>query len=85
MGGSVVRERFRPVDLGANGSFTTTGEHIAGFLAKVSGTITVTSKTGVVLLDAIPVTAGVYTPIPATVGVGAVVQLASSADGTLFV
>jgi len=83
---SQVIETYKMYDLGADGLHTTTdaSENLGGILAKVSGTVTITSAAGTILADAIPLTAGVYTPIPANVGVGATVQLAGSADGTLF-
>lgn len=86
-----VRERFNPVPLGVNGTYTVNGQNLGGFLAKVSGTITVASTaadglTAVTLVDAVPVTAGVYTPIPIEFPYrGGTVTLAGGAAGTLFI
>jgi len=60
------------------------GSFIAGFLAKTSGTFSLTGPSGTVLIDAVSVTAGVYTPLPFfTGGPGAVVTLSGGASGTL--
>lgn len=86
-----VRERFNPVPMAADANYNVTGMHIGGFLAKTSGTITVVSKNAqgtadVTLVDAIPVTAGVYTPLPIIFpAVGATVQLGGGASGTLLI
>lgn len=88
---SFVRERFNPVPMAANASYNITGQHMGGFLAKTAGTITVTSKDAngindVTLVDAVPVSAGVYTPIPIIFpSTGATVTLALGASGTLMV
>lgn len=91
----IVRESFRAVAIGVNGSLTLSGGHIGAFLAKVSGTISITITVGtssgasvVTIVDAVPVTAGIFTPIPATfqsVQDGCVVTLAGGAAGTLFI
>ena len=91
----IVREPFRPVAIGTNGSLVLSGGHLGAFLAKTSGTITITITVGsyngasvVTILDAVPVTAGIFTPIPAafdSVQNGCTVTLAGGAAGTLFV
>lgn len=91
----LVRESFRPVPIGVNGSVTLGGGHLGAFLAKTSGTITITITVGgytgpsvVTILDAVPVTAGIFTPIPAVfeaVQNGCTVTLGGGAAGTLFV
>jgi hypothetical protein len=68
---------------------------MGGFLSKTSGTITVTSfsadgSTVVTLVDAVPLTAGIYTPIPmvfpaGNAGINATVTLGGGASGTLMV
>lgn len=81
-----VRERFHPVPMAANASYTIRGWQLGGFVAKTSGTITVTTSDGTIIVDAIPVTLGVYLPLPFIFEVaGAVVQLAGGASGTLAV
>ena len=91
-----VKVGGRMVPIAVNGSVALGGNHIMGFLAVVSGTLSVgvqdgvngTSITAVTVVDAVPVTAGVYTPIPGyapAVPSGITVTLAGGAKGTLFV
>jgi hypothetical protein len=86
-----VRERFSPKPMAADSTLNISGQVLGGFLAKTSGTISIvsTDATGlsnVTLVDAIPVTAGVYTPIPIMVpATGYTVTLAGGASGTLLV
>lgn len=88
---SNVRERFSPKPMGADTSIDIPGPYLGGFLAATSGTITVTSKdalgtSDVTLVNAVPVTAGIYTPIPLVVpATGYTVTLAGGASGTLMV
>ena len=91
-----VKVGGRMIPIAVNGSVALGGNHIMGFLAVVSGTLSVVvrdgdngaSITAVTVVDAVPVTAGSYTPIPgqapATPG-GITVTLADGAKGTLFV
>lgn len=87
-----VRERFNPVPMAANTSYVVRGPSMGGFLAKTSGTITVAAAnplgtSTVTYVDAVPVTAGAYTPIPLEfpTGAGGTITLAGGASGTLFV
>lgn len=88
-----VSEKFRPHPMGVNANYQFSGTGIAGFLAKTSGTITVigaaqpTVPAGTVLVDAVPVTAGIFTPIPLKFTFDGVktVTLGGGASGTLFV
>jgi hypothetical protein len=88
---SFVRERFNPVLMVANASYPIPGIYLGGFLAKTTGTITVTAPSSdglstVTLVDAVPVTAGIYTPIPIVFpSAGATVTLSGGASGTLMV
>lgn len=85
---SAVRESFAPHLIEANGSYQVRGAYIGGFLAKTSGTISITdTSTGTLFVDAVPVTAGIYTPLPFNVTsiAGMLVQLAGGASGTLAV
>ena len=91
---SIVREGFKPYSIGTNGTLVTSSAYLGGFLAKTTGTITITILVGnhtglstVTILDAIPVTAGIYTPIPAyfvPVQNGCTITLGAGAAGTLF-
>jgi hypothetical protein len=88
---SFVRERFTPKPMAANASLGINGPNIGGFLAKTAGTITIVSKddrgvSDVTLVDAVPVAAGSYTPLPIMVPTtGYTVTLAGGASGTLMV
>lgn len=88
---TAVRERFSPHLMGVDATYEIRGPHMGGFLAKTSGTITITgpSADGLsteTLVDAHPLTAGIYTPIPMMFPYRtAVVQLAGGASGTLMV
>jgi len=82
-----VRERFRPQPMAIDSNFTIRGPNVGGFLATVSGTLTLTDPDGTVLVNAVPVTAGVYTPLPFVFSTaqGAIVQLGGGAAGTLAI
>jgi len=83
-----VRERFRPQPMAANASFRIRGPNVGGFLATVSGTLTLTDAvSGDTLVNAVAVTAGIYTPIPFvfTSSEGGTVALAGGAAGTLAI
>lgn len=62
------------------------GASIAGFLPVVSGTLTVTDADGTVIVNAVPVTAGIFVRIPLLLDTssGGKVTLAGGAAGTLF-
>lgn len=87
-----VRERFNPVLMAANTAYVVRGPSMGGFLAKTSGTLTVTAtgsqgNGSTNFVDAVPVSAGVYLPIPLEfpAGAGGTITLAGGASGTLFV
>lgn len=82
-----VRDFYRAEAMAANASTKTGGTHIAGFLPTVAGTLTVTDADGTVLVNAVPVTAGVYVKIPLQfrTSAGGTIALAGGAAGTLFV
>jgi hypothetical protein len=88
---SFVRERFNPKPMAVNASEQIRGIYLGGFLAKTTGTITIvgknsTGETDVTYVDAVPVTAGVYTPIPITLPTPEfTVTLLGGASGTLMV
>jgi hypothetical protein len=87
---SHITERYRPVPLGVNASYTVRSQALGFFLAKTAGTITVTNYDGTVLVDAVGVTAGVYLPIPILLmtpknAAGGTVTLGGGASGTLGV
>jgi len=82
------QERYHAVRLDANGSYTFsagTPTNTAGFLCTATGTLTATRASGAVVINAFPVTAGVYHPMPFHIGQGATISLAGGAAGTLGV
>lgn len=82
---AAIQERYNAIPMAVD-SAVSPGSFIAGFLAWTSGTLTLTSATGQTLIDEVPVTAGVYLPLPfSTGGPTAVVTLAGGASGTLAV
>lgn len=82
---TLVQERFVLLAMAANAS-AIVGTQIGGFLATVSGTLTVTDANGSVIVNAVPVTAGVFTPLPFLLPTAKnTVQLAGGAAGTLAI
>jgi len=81
-----VQESYTPQAMGVNGTFNITGNIISGFLAVTAGTLTITGRSGTVYVNAVPLTAGGYTPLPAYHPDfnGGTVTLAGGASGTLF-
>lgn len=84
---TAVRERYRPQPIAANGTYRVRGGQIGGFLGITAGTLTLTDENGTVLVAAVPVTAGVYLPLPFLLATaeGGTVSLAGGASGTLAV
>ena len=85
---SNIQERYKPTAMAANTSYQFpegTPISLGGFIAVTAGTLTVTSANGTVLLNALPVTAGVYYPLVMYTGHRATVALAGGASGTLLV
>ena len=84
---SQIQERYTPVPMAANTTFTLSAiGNISGFLAVTSGTLTVVDSLGVTVVAAVPVTAGIYTPMPYRLAGGGglpTVTLAGGASGTL--
>lgn len=62
--GSRVIETFRPAFCGVNSSIRGSTNTLGGFLALTTGTVTITDVEGNNLLAAVPVTAGIFTPMP---------------------
>jgi hypothetical protein len=83
-----IQERYHAYPIAVNGTYafpSGTPTNLAGFLCITSGTLTATRATGAILINAFPVTAGVYYPMPFHIGAGASVTLAGGASGTLGV
>ncbi len=86
---SQIQERYRPVPIAANTTVVLPATcNIGGFLCKTAGTITVVDSNGVTVVNAVAVSAGIYTPMPFTLaggGTPVVVTTAGGAVGTLGV
>lgn len=81
-----MRERYRTIILPVNSTTTFQADSLGGFACKTGGNITVTSFEGELILDAFPVVAGVYHPLPFFVSQqGGVIVTAGGASGTLGV
>lgn len=84
-----VQERYNPVQIPANATVQTSQGvvSVGGFLCFTSGTLTITKNVnGVVVVNAFPVTGGVYHPIPFYFGSGGLtVTTAGGASGVLGV
>lgn len=82
----IIKERYQPEPVGVNATETISGESIGGFLCLTAGTITITSNTMGNVITALPVTAGVYVPLPFYIGVaGGTITTAGGASGTLAI
>lgn len=82
----MTKEHYHAVPMAANAT-EKRGAAIAGFLATVGGTLTVTDADGTVLLNAFPITPAmgfVRIPLLARTSAGLTVTLAGGAAGTLF-
>lgn len=86
-----MNEYYRPQPMAANSSFHVASSHMAGFLATVVGTITVTARdpsnaTALVVLNAMPLALG-FNRIPLLFqsSEGADVQLAGGAAGSVLI
>lgn len=83
---SEVRERYSPLAVGVDTTVRFTSNSVGGFACKTSGTITIVNAAGTTIVNAHPVTAGVYHPFPFYLeGNGASVTTASGASGVLAI
>lgn len=82
----MIKQYYRPQPMAANSAYSAATVHIAGFLATVAGTITITDADGTVQVNALPLTLGFNNiPILLNTSMGATVQLAGGAAGTLLI
>lgn len=84
-----VLEYYNMHPMAANASYILTNGRIHGFLPTVTGTLTLTDGNGNVLINAVPVTAGIFLWIPGMWNIqdvkrDATLTLAGGAAGTLF-
>lgn len=80
------RENYRMQAVDVDTTVNIVGDTLGGFLCKTSGTITVTDN-GDTVVDAVPVTAGGYYPVPGQLSYSssiATFATAGGASGTLF-
>jgi hypothetical protein len=86
---SAYQERYSPVVVPVDSTVPLTGSAVGGFLCKTAGTLTITKNTPsgpVAIVNAVAVTAGVYTPTPFYLGPdGGSVTTGGGASGTLGV
>lgn len=87
---SNVQEQYKAVVVAANATQGFTGNGVGGFLCVTGGVITIQrldlNSTYVTLVNALPVTAGVWHPIPLYVGhLGGQIVASGGASGTLGV
>ncbi len=59
-----VIQRTKPIQVAVNGTSRFDGSGIDGFMPYTSGTITVTTSQGLVIVNALPVTAGAPVALP---------------------
>lgn len=82
-----IQELYKPTPMAANSSYNIPDsvQAIACFLCVTSGTITVVDQAGVTIINAMPVTAGVYHPMPFYLGSGisGTVTTAGGASGVV--
>lgn len=87
----MAREYYRPQPMAANSAYHVAGSHLAGFLASVAGTITVTDRNPIdggpnVVVAALPLAVGFNRiPLVFQTADGADVQLAGGAAGSLLI
>lgn len=81
------QERYKPVPIGVNATIPITADQpgMCGFACITSGTLTVVNNYGTTIINAIPVTAGTYLPLPFALETGqkGSVTTAGGASGTI--
>lgn len=87
----VTRECYTPHPMALNATLTLDCTQLAAFIATTAGTITITDSSGLTLLNAQPVAAGQYLPLPFSVvsrtagNNSTTIVLAGGASGLLLV
>ena len=84
----LVQERYTPVVVGVNTTVQYNSQQIGGFITVTAGTINIVDNNGTTVLSAMPVTAGVYYPLPMYLRNGSqngTFTTAGGASGTLLV
>lgn len=81
-----VQERYKTLQCPANATTAIVSNGCGGFLATVSGFISIITLGGVTRIPTVAVTAGVYLPMPFHLGVdGGSITTSGGAAGVLFV
>lgn len=83
-----IKERYYARVVPTDSTVILTGASIGGFLPKTNGAITVVNGSGETIIDAVPVTAGVYVDLPFFLGgstLGGTFTTSMGASGTLGV
>jgi len=84
------KEAYTPYPIATNGNISLDCTQLGAFIATTAGTLTVVDKSGLTLLNAQPVSAGQYLPLPFLVASrtaannNATVTLAGGASGLLL-
>lgn len=79
-----VKETYRATAVGVNSTTRFTAEAVGGFLALTTGTLSISDNAGNAIVAAVPVTAGLYTPMPFFVSYnGGSITTAGGASGYL--
>ena len=85
------QERYQPILVGVDATVTINSDSVGGFLCKTAGTITISEVNEIngslaTIVDAHPVSAGIYYPLPFHLGSnGGRFVAAGGASGTLGV
>ena len=83
-----IIQRTKPIQVGANTTVSFDGSGVDGFIPYTDGTVTITTALGLVIVNAVPVTAGVPIPLPFLLpdgSQGGTVTTAGGASGILCV
>ncbi len=83
-----IIQRTKPVQVGVNATVAFQAQGLDGFIPYTSGTITVTSNLGLVIVNALPVMAGVPVALPflfPDLSQGGTIATAGGASGILCV
>lgn len=59
-----IIQRTKPVAVGVNATVNFSGSGVDGFIPYTAGTVTITTSKGLVIVNAVPVTAGTPLPLP---------------------
>lgn len=81
-----VIQRTKPIQVGVNATVRFDGSGVDGFIPYTSGTVTITTALGLVIVNALAVTAGTPVPLPFILpdgSQGGTVTTAGGASGIL--